>query len=101
MYGQEKRKSPRNLTLMIDWLHIIIGILIVVMAVVAFLNPEGYMMLFPLIFLLAAVLNLVNGLYRYRQSARDKRKKAAAIGQSVIAAVLTGIAVVSAISIWR
>ena len=101
MYGQEKRKSPRNLTLMIDWLHIIIGILIVVMAVVAFLNPEGYMMLFPLIFLLAAVLNLVNGLYRFRQSGREKRKKAAAIGQIVIAAVLTGIAVVSAISIWR
>lgn len=100
MYGQEKRKSPRNMTLMIDWLHIIIGALIVVMAVVVFLNPEGYMMLFPLIFLLAAVLDLVNGVYRYRQSGRDRRKKAAAIGQMVIAAVLTVIAVVSAVSIW-
>lgn len=100
MYGQEKRKSPRNMTLMIDWLHIIIGALIVVMAVVVFLNPEGYMMLFPLIFLLAAVLDLVNGVYRYRQSGRDRRKKAAAIGQMVIAAVLTAIAVVSAVSIW-
>lgn len=100
MYGQEKRKSPRNMTLMIDWLHIIIGALIVVMAVVVFLNPEGYMMLFPLIFLLAAVLDLVNGVYRYRQSGRDRRKKAAAIGQMVIAAVLTVIAAVSAVSIW-
>lgn len=100
VYGQEKRKSPRNMTLMIDWLHIIIGGLIVVMAVVVFLNPEGNMMLFPLIFLLAAVLDLVNGVYRYRQSGRDRRKKAAAIGQMVIAAVLTAIAVVSAVSIW-
>lgn len=101
MYGQEKRKSPRNLTLMIDWLHIVIGILIVVMAVVVFLNPEGHMMLFPLIFLLAVVLNLVNGVYCYHQSGREKRKKAAAVGQLVLAALLFGIMVVSAVSIWR
>ncbi len=101
MYGQEKRKSPRNLTLMIDWLHIIIGILVVVMAVVVFLNPEGYMMLFPLIFLLAAVLNIVNSVYRYHQSGREKRKKVIAIGQMALAVALIGIAVVSAVSIWR
>lgn len=101
MYGQEKRKSPRNMTLLIDWLHIIVGVLIVVMAVIVFLNPEGHMMLFPLIFLLAVVLNVVNGIYRYHQSGRDKRKKAAAIGQLVLAAALLAVSVISAVSIWR
>ena len=63
---QGKRKSPRNTTLILDWLHIITGILVVAMAVTAFINPEDNMILFPVIFFLAAILNSVNGVYRYR-----------------------------------
>ena len=50
---QRKRKSPRNTTLILDWLHIITGILVVAMAVTAFINPEDNMILFPVIFFLA------------------------------------------------
>lgn len=100
MYGQDKRKSPRNVTLIMDWVHIVIGVLIVVMAVIAFLDPEGYQVCFPLIFFLAAVLNIINGVYRYRQSGREKRRKVLAIGQLAIALALLGVAVVSAVSIW-
>lgn len=100
-YGQAKRTSPRSTTLILDWLHIIIGILVVVMAVIAFINPEDNMILFPVIFFLAAVLNTVNGVYRYSQSGRNKRKKASAIGLLAIAVFLLAVMVVSAISIWR
>lgn len=101
MYGQEKRKSPRNMTLIMDWIHIIIGILIVVMAVITFLNPEDNQVLFPFIFFLAAVLNTINGVYCYRQSGREKRKKVLGIGQLSIALLLVGVTVISAVSIWR
>ncbi|MCI8887469.1 MAG: hypothetical protein HFG70_05210 [Hungatella sp.] len=101
-YGQYgKRRSPRNTILMLDWLHIIIGVLVVVMAVIAFIDPEHNMILFPLIFLLAAVLNGVNGIYRYRQSGRDKKKKVLAIGLLLIAVFLLIMTILSGISIWR
>lgn len=101
MYGQEKHRSPRNITLIMDWVHILFGILIVLMGIFAFLNPQKNMFLFPFIFLLAAVMNLINGIHHYRQGGRQKRKKAAAIGQLVIAAALLSVAIVSAVSIWR
>lgn len=100
MYGQDKRRSPRNAALVLDMIHIIAGILIVVLAVISFLNPEGNMMLFPLIFLLASALNIINGSYRLHQSGRDKKKKLAGIGLIVIGAFLLVLAVVSAVSIW-
>lgn len=96
-----RRKSPRNTTLLLDWLHIIIGVLVVVMAVIAFINPENNRILFPIIFFLAAVLNSVNGIYRCRQSGRDKSKKLLALGLLAVALFLFVVSVVSAISVWR
>lgn len=99
-HGQEKHRSPKNTTLVIDWIHIVLGFLIVLMAVMAFLNPENHMTLFPLIFLLAGLLNLSNGIFRYKKSGHNKKKKAESIGQFVIAAALFALAAVSAVSIW-
>lgn len=101
MYGQEKRKSPRNAAIMMDWIHIIIGFLIVLLAVITFLNPEDNRILIPVIFILAAVLNVCNGVHQYRQSGRDKKKKAASVVKFVLAIVLAAMAAVSGISIWR
>ena len=100
-YRQARRNSPRNTSLILDWMHIIIGALVVVMAVAAFINQEINMILFPVIFFLAAVLNIVNGVYRYQQSGRDRRRKASAIGLMVIAVFLLAVMVISAVSIWR
>ena len=100
-YGRARKTSPRSTTLILDWLHIIIGILVVAMAVIAFISPEEHMFLFPAIFFLAAVLNTVNGVYRYSQSGRNKRKKISAIGLLMIAVFLLVVMAVSAISIWR
>ena len=89
MYGQEKRKGRRNAALVMDAVHIVIGILIVILAVITFLNPEGNQILLPVIFALAAVLDIVSG------------KKAGAAAQLLLAALLIAVTVVSAISIWR
>ena len=98
---QEKRKKSANIAFALDMLHIVVGILIVIFAVLAFLNPDENRILFPVIFLLAAVLNLVNGVYQYRQSGRDKKKKTGAVVPFVIAGFLLIVTVISAISIWR
>lgn len=101
MYGQGKKKNPRSATLMMDWVHICIGLLIVILAVIAFLNPENNRFLLPIIFLLAAVLNVFTGVHKYRQSGRDKKKKASAVLQFILAVLLLAVMTVSAISIWR
>ena len=56
----------------LDAMHIIIGIAVVVMAVISFLDTERYMFLFPAIFFLAAVLNLVTGKYWLSRTKREK-----------------------------
>ena len=59
MYNRDRRKGPGSIALFLDLLHIIIGAVIVVLAVISFLNPEDHMIMFPIIFLLGAVLNLI------------------------------------------
>ncbi|MEW4413097.1 DUF6637 family protein [Clostridium sp. AN503] len=101
MYGQEKKKNPRNTALMLDLLHIVVGVLVVVCAVLAFLNPEKNQFLFPVIFCLAALLHGVNGWHKLQTSGRDKKKKAGGIALCIIAGVLLIVGILSAVSIWR
>lgn len=101
MYSQDKKKNPRNIAMMLDILHIVVGVLVVICAVLAFLNPEKNQFLFPVIFCLAALLNGVNGWNRLQTGGRDKKKKAGGISQCVVAGVLLLIGVLSAVSIWR
>ncbi len=50
MYIQERGRSLRNASMIVDVFHIVVGILIVTLAVISFLNPEDHMFLFPVIF---------------------------------------------------
>jgi len=84
----------------LDGLHIVIGVAVVVMAAVSFINPEEYMFFFPVIFFLAAVLNLVTGKYKAGRAGRNKKQKAAGILQMFFGLALTALAVISAVSIW-
>ena len=101
MAGQEKKRNPRSSALVLDLLHIVIGILVVICANQAFLDPEGNSILFPVIFRLAAVLNGVMGAFRLRYSGHDKKRQAGGFTQCLLAVVLTVLGVLSAISIWR
>ena len=92
---QEKRKKSANIAFALDMLHIVVGILIVIFAVLAFLNPDENRILFPVIFLLAAVLNFANGYDRYRKHLRT--------GGMILMAVGAGLfllCIVSTLTIW-
>ena len=101
MAGQEKKRNPRSIALILDLLHIVIGILVVICAILAFLDPEGNSILFPVIFWLAAVLNGVMGIFRVKESGHDKKRQAGGASQCLLAVFLTILGALSAISIWR
>lgn len=100
MYTQGRGRNIRNASMMMDMIHIVVGILIVVLAVISFLNPEDHMLLFPVIFFLAAALNGMNGIFRIRVSGREKKKKAAGIAALLFSVLLLALTIVSAVSIW-
>ena len=97
----EKKKNPRNAAMYLDILHIVMGILIVLCAVLAFLDPDSNSFLFPVIFCLAAFLNAVSGRYQWMECGRNRKKKAGAVCRLTAAVFLFLIGVISAVSIWR
>ena len=102
MFGQGARgRNGRSLEVFLDLLHIGVGIMIVILAVVSFLNPENNLVLFPVIFMLASILNLVNGWVKIRQGGRDKKKQAQGAGLIFFRSCLLALSVISALSIWR
>lgn len=100
MYIQDKSRKPGNSSMALDAAHIIIGILIVALAVISFINPEGNMFLIPVIFFLAALLNSLNGIYRIWVSGRGKKKKASGFLSLLLGIVLLALTIISAVSIW-
>lgn len=96
-----RSRSTRNLGFFLDLLHIAVGGIIVILAIISFLNAENNLVLFPVIFMLAAVLNLVNGWVKIRQSGRDRKKQAAGAGLLLFGVLLVALSGVSAFSIWK
>lgn len=96
-----RSRSSRKIGLFLDVLHIGIGTIIVILAIISFLNAENNLVLFPVIFMLAAVLNLVNGWVKIRQSGRDKKKMAGGAGLLFFGIALVVLSGISAFSIWK
>ena len=71
--------SPRKLGTMLDTAHIVIGLAVVIMAFFTVLEPVKYIFLFPVIFLLAAVLTLITSWFMFTAFKRNSRKKIAGI----------------------
>ena len=90
-----KKKNPRRLNYLLDIIHIVIGIAVVLLSVIAFLSPEEHRAFFPMIFFRAALLARVNGAARVRMPGPDSRRLA---GLAALAAgvLLLLIAVISA-----
>ena len=95
------RYSPRKLGTILDAAHIAIGICVVLMAIFAFFDPERYMYLFPLIFLLASVLNFLTGWFYIRMYPRVRKKKAAGSLYMVIGTITALLCIISAVAIYR
>ena len=99
MAENNKRRKVRSESMALDAMHIIIGIAVVVMSVISFLDTERYMFLFPVIFL-AAVLNLATGKYWLSRTKRERRRRTAAVFQMGFGTVLLIFTILSAVSIW-
>ena len=72
----DRKRNPRKLIFALDAVHLLAGIAVVVLAVIAFLSPEEHAAFFPAIFFLAAFLSLLNGIVRLRMSGREDRQAA-------------------------
>ena len=69
-YNQTIRQSSRRL----DLFHIVLGLALLVMAVLAFVDPNTNMVLFPLIFFTAAAIKLVSQGYLIYLLEKEKKK---------------------------
>lgn len=91
---------PRKYGMLLDWMHIVIGVVIVIMAVLAFTDPAANMILFPLIFFLAAFLNLMTGGFYIRMYPRNRKKQVSGVLYLLSGLVILALFAVSAVSIW-
>ena len=97
----EKKKPPKNEPMILDVLHISLGLMIVILGVLTFLNPENHMLFFPVIFFLGSVLNFADGVYTRSLAARGRRNRKAGWLTLLVGVLLLGLSVLSALSIWR
>ena len=93
------KKNPRDMIFAMDMLHLIIGILVVILAVMAFLSPEEHMLFFPVIFFLASILNFVSGIHSIKMSGRDNKRRLGGWIYCILGLLLFIITIISAISI--
>lgn len=94
------RYSPGKYGTVLDMIHILIGILIMILAVIAFVDSDKNKMLFPVIFFLGAALNLITGRMYLKMYPRQKKKTNAAIGYITAGLLIMVLCVVSAVSLW-
>lgn len=97
---QEKKRSGRVSSFVLDTLHVVVGILIVILAVLAFLDPNENRILFPAIFLLASLLNLANGYDRFHNNRGKKKQRIAGAALMAAGIALFLLCVVSALTVW-
>lgn len=101
MYIQEKKGGPRNGAMILNVMHVTLGLLIVALGVMTFLDPEGHMFFFPVIFFLGGVLNLADGTYMCRRLMREKKSRTAGWLLNAVGIFLLAVSGLSAFSIWR
>lgn len=55
----KKRKNSQDIDFILDILHLVIGVFIVILSILAFISPEEHRLLFPGIFTLASIMNFM------------------------------------------
>ncbi len=101
MQNRPSKHSERRGGLFLDAAHFVLGIGIVVLAVLSFINPEGNQMLFPLVFLLAAALNGLSGTFELKAGERGRKQVGRGLLRLLLTAFLLGMGMISAVSLWR
>ncbi len=82
---------------LLDALHVFVGLAVTVLAVFAFLSPEEHPLFFSLIFGLAGLLALANGMVRLSALQRAHRKKGSALAVIFLGLLLLLLCAISAV----
>lgn len=93
MFASEN-KFQKIIRTILDILNVLLGVGVVVLAVMAFINTDNNKWLFPIIFMMGGVMNLFTGI-----KAMMTDRKATGIVSVVAAAVLAVISIMSYIAI--
>lgn len=93
-----KKTNIRDITNIINTIHIAIGIVIVVLTVILFIAPQEHLIYFPVVFALASIINYIKGIYVLSFQSRDRKRRKRGIIFIIIGAVLTIIGIASALT---
>ena len=96
---KRKSRNPRVFQALFNILHFAVCIVIVAGSIFAIWDTERYAYLFPVVFLAAAVLNLVNGLVRFSQGGDRRKQRMQAVVLFLVAAALFLLFVISAVTV--
>ncbi len=93
-----KKTNIRDITNIINTIHIAIGIVIVVLTIILFISPQEHLLYFPIVFALASIINYIKGIYVLSLQARDRKRRKKGMAYIIIGAVLTIIGIASALT---
>ena len=91
MYVNRTKKNPYTKQMVFDVLSAVVGLAVIVVGIVSFIDPEENAWMFPIVF-----LRMTGGYGR-----GSGRRKALGIGLFFIAGVLLILSVVGALCLWR
>ena len=89
------KRNPHNKKLRMDLVHVIVCVGIVGVATAAFLDLERRYILFPVVFFLAALLNILNGVSRLRNTRGEDASFVSGIAMCIVGALLFLLTIVS------
>lgn len=68
MLGYEKRRSLKRIGPILDKINIVLGVLILVSAIILLVDMKKFMVMFPIMFTLAALMNLTLAIKSYKMA---------------------------------
>ena len=95
MYISNKQGRFRHWRLVVDSTNMVLGLITIGLAIFIFFNIETRMNLLPIMFMLAAIMNLIGG-----TKAIYYGRRLSGLGQVVVSVVVCGFAILSFITMW-
>lgn len=103
MYVNRTKKNPHTRQTVFDVLSVVVGLAVIAVGIISFINPEENAWLFPVVFLLAAVFQCLLGIPRMAggNGRKSGRKKALGVSLLFVAGILLMLFVAGAFCLWR
>jgi hypothetical protein len=95
MYLAKKQGRFRHWKLVADSVNMVIGLITIGLALFIFFNIETRIMLLPIMFMLAAIMNLLGGI-----KAIYYGRRLSGLGQIIVSVIICGFAILSFLTMW-